>query len=176
MGYSLRQGLLDATFVTLAIGFALAAAHLAWPAMIFLIGILAIAGTYGFVGHRYIDLPQEEPARNKLTLTDQSLLFIDWRERRHAMHWDQVARIGFSRYESLFPDPWIGDYMEEYWFLVDGDDKRIEIPRELGAKHDLAETLGQRFADFDKDLAEQALRTKEEGQWVLWRGPERAAS
>ena len=50
MGYSFREGLFDAVFVALALGFALAAAHLAWPTVTFLTGILAIAGIYGFVG------------------------------------------------------------------------------------------------------------------------------
>ena len=176
MGYSLRQGLFDAAFVALALGFALAAAHLAWPTAYFLIGALAIAVIYGFVGYRYVDPTMDELAKEKLTLTDQSLLLTDWLERRHAMHWDQVGRIGFSRHESPFPDPWIGDYMEEYWLLVDGADNRIEIPRELAAKHDLAETLGRRFSGVDTEMTQQALRTKAEGQWVLWRKQDRAAS
>ena len=92
------------------------------------------------------------------------------------MHLDQVRRIGFSRHESAFPDPWIGDYMEEYWFLLDGGDNRIEIPRELAAKHDLAETLGRWFSGFDTEMTQQALRTKQEGQWVLWRAQDREAS
>lgn len=175
MGYSLREGLFDAAFVALALGFAVAAAQLAWPTGYFLVGTLAIAGTYGFVGYRYVDRTPDPLAKSNLCLTDESLLFTDWREGRHAMHWDRLTRIGFSRYESAFPDPWIGDYMEEYWFLVDGADNRIEIPKELAAKHDLAEALGRRFAGFDSELAQEALSAEEEGQWVLWRDRSPAA-
>ncbi len=176
MGYSLREGLFDAGFVVLGFGFALAAAHLGWPKGYFLIGILAIAGVYGLVGNRYIDQTVDPLSKKNLCLTDQSLLFIDWRERGHTMHWDQVRRIGISRHESAFPDPWVGDYLEQTWFLVDRGDKMIEIPLELAAEHDLAETLGRRFAGFDAEMAQQALRTQEEGTWVLWSNQTREPS
>jgi hypothetical protein len=168
MGYSVREAVFDAAFVLLAIAFAVGAAHAGLPAGAFLAGAVAISGLYGWLGLKCDERAAERASKERLILTDQSVICTDWLGRTHPMRWDRVERIGFARLESLFPDPWLGDYAEEYWFLMDGGDGRIVIPLELGRAHDLNQALAKRFPGFDAELARQALEAEQEGQWLLW--------
>lgn len=163
-----------AAFYLAAIGFALAAGAYDVPPLPFIAGLVLICALYLYTGFKYIEpeLTQSlHPSLEALELTDREIIFTNWLGRRETLRWDRLRRVGVDRSQALFPDPWVGDYDEDYWFLVDRDDKRLSIPLDIAGAEALRRVLKERLDGFDGDLADRAMASKDRGHWLCWEAP-----
>jgi hypothetical protein len=168
-----------AAFYLAAFGFALAAGAYDVPPLPFVAGLVLICALYLYTGFKYIEpeLTQSfHPSLEALELTEREIIFTNWLGRRETLEWDRLRRVGVDRSQALFPDPWVGDYDEDYWFLVDRDDNSLCVPLELPGAEDLRRALQGRLEGFDADLADRAKASKDRGHWVCWEAPDHGAS
>ena len=163
-----------AAFYLAAFGFALAAGAYDVPPVPFVAGLVLICALYLYTGFKYIEpeLTQSlHPSQEAVELTEREIIYTNWLGRRETLEWDRLCRVGIGRWEAGFPDPWIDEYDEDYWFLVDRDENSLQLPLESPGAENLIRDLQDRLQGFDGDLAVRAMASKERGHWICWEAP-----
>lgn len=161
----------NGAFYLTAIAYAVAAGTYDLPQIPFLVGLAALCGLYFYTAAKFIDpMLDASPGGSKeaLALTDQEIIYTNWLGRSESLAWERLRRVGIARCESSFPDPWLGYYDEEYWFLVDTTDKSLQVPLELEGTEALRQAFKERLPDFDDALAEAAMASKARDHWLCW--------
>lgn len=122
-------------------------------------------------------------SRDEIRLSDAGLYYSSWMSRPGSppelWPWATVCEFGISVHQAIYPDPWIGDYMEAEWFFTvqhSEGHQRLFFDIEHFSIDDLPAVLPEKLPGFDKAALlagwkeyRVGLRNYEgAGQWLAW--------
>lgn len=129
--------------------------------------------------------PPEDPLRETVYFDDAGLTRRSELARAMGLQefwpWSDIHEFGFVFTQAMYPDPWIGDYMESLWFVrvpTDGGGlMRMDLDERVLDIDHLPPALLRHLPGLDMEVLRDGLATARRGlhhvegagEWVAWR-------
>ncbi|CAB3638631.1 hypothetical protein [Achromobacter pestifer] len=129
--------------------------------------------------------PPEDPLRETVRFDDAGLTRSSELARVMGLQefwpWSDIHEFGFVFTQAMYPDPWIGDYMESLWFVrvpTDGGGlMRMDLDEHVLDIDHLPPALLHHLPGLDMGVLRDGLATARRGvhyvegagEWVAWR-------